>query len=176
MSQKSRSMKSLDIVVLVKLCLMENEPTLQLRLAEELFVSQSQISKSISRSKYSGLLAENGELVMRSALTDFLYYGIRYVFPEKPGPITRGIPTAHSAYPLLNEIQSEENYVWPSATGQVRGHGVTPLYPSITKAVKMDRRLHEVLSLIDALRVGRSRERNLAFQMLEQKLNEEHSN
>jgi len=52
----------------------------------------------------------------------------------------------------------------------VRGHGIAPLYPSVVQAVKVDSKLHEALALIDALRVGRAREKTLAFQLLSERL------
>ena len=106
---------------------------------------------------------------MRQGLMEFLQYGIRYVFPQQPGPIVRGIPTAHSMS-LNQEIESNEAYVWPSGTGQVRGHSIIPLYTSVVKAVQHDQPLYELLALVDALRVGRSRERNLAIKFLKQRI------
>ena len=135
----------------------------QLSLADELFISQSEISQSIARSKYADLLHVNGKSVHRLAFMEFLQYGIRFVFPQKPGPIVRGVPTAHSAPPINASIQSVEDYVWPSAKGLARGHSIIPLYPSVVDAVKLDQELYEMLSLVDALRVGKAREKEFAI-------------
>jgi hypothetical protein len=129
-------------------------------------MSQSEISESVARSKYAGLLDPKGKKVMKLALLEFLAHGVKYVFPQKPGAVVRGIPTAHSAEPLVHEINSDEAYVWPSAFGKVRGHSIKPLYPSVVKAVENDPKLHQLLALVDAIRVGRAREYNLAIQML----------
>ena len=163
-------MSPIDILILLKIVCQENKPWQQQNMANELFISQSEISKSIKRSQYAGLIDPAGKKVMRQGLMDLLQYGIRYVFPQQPGPVIRGIPTAHSISPLNREIQSDEAYVWPSAVGQVRGHGITPLYPSVVKAVQQDKQLHELLALVDALRVGRVRERNLAVDFLRQRV------
>lgn len=102
---------------------------------------------------------------------DFLQYGIGYAFPAKPGPLVRGVPTAHSGPPLNTLIESGgEEYVWPSATGQLRGHAISPLYANVVKAIKNDRELHELLSLVDAIRVGRVREKTLAVEELKKRL------
>lgn len=159
----------LDVVVLVKLAIANGNVT-QLSLAGALSLSQSEISKSMARSRYAGLLFGKDNQVMRSGLMDFIQYGIRYAFPQQPGPIVRGIPTAHSAAPLADYIQSDEPYVWPSAYGHVRGHGIAPLYPKVVEAVAKDPQLYEVLALIDALRVGRARERNIAIDELKKRL------
>jgi hypothetical protein len=139
-------------------------------LADELFISQSEISQCLSRSKYAGLLQFDRKKVNKQSLMEFLQYGIKYVFPQQPGAIVRGVPTAHSAPPMDAIIQSEEKYVWPSGKGSVRGQSIIPLYPSVVDAVKLDSLLHELLALIDALRVGRAREREIAIQELKKRI------
>jgi len=163
-------MKPQDIVILLKILAIENESWQQIPLAQSLKMSQSEISQSLNRSKYADLLDVNGRKVMRLALMEFLQYGIAYVFPQKPGPVTRGLPTAHSAPPLIYEIESNEVYVWPSATGRVRGQSILPLYPSVTDVVKNDEILYELLALVDAVRVGRAREKNLAIKELKKRI------
>ena len=163
------SMNPLDIVVLVRLCLQQG-PISQMQLADALYLSQSEISKSMRRSRYAGLLFGKENKVMRQALLEFLKYGIRYAFPQRPGAVVRGMPTSHSALPLSKEIQSDEPYVWPTSSGAVRGHGIIPLYPKVVEAAKNDPKLYEALALIDALRVGRARERNIAEIELEKRL------
>jgi hypothetical protein len=162
-------MSPLDIVVLAKLCLLK-APTTQVELARELYLSQSEISKSMSRSTHAGLLFGSSQQVMRQGFYDFLKYGIRYAFPQQPGPVVAGVPTAHSTAPLSDLISSEEPYVWPSAFGKVRGHGIAPLYPKAVDAAIKDPKLYEVLALIDALRIGRARERNLAAEELKKRI------
>jgi hypothetical protein len=74
------------------------------------------------------------------------------------------MPTSYAA-PLLAEFISfgKENIpVWPDALGEKLGYGVEPLHPSAPKAARRDGRLYEVLALIDALRDGRTRERQIA--------------
>jgi hypothetical protein len=82
----------------------------------------------------------------------------------------RGVPTAHSASPLKEQIQSVEQYVWPYAKSSVRGLSIKPLYSSILQAIELDVQLYEMLSLIDALRVGKAREKNMALDMLKQRI------
>jgi hypothetical protein len=145
-------------------------PWLQGTLADSLGISQSEISKSIMRSKYAGFLNPDGKEVMKMAFMEFLQYGIRYVFPQKPGPIVRGIPTSHSASPLKEIILSEEPYVWPYAKGTVRGQSIIPLYKSVPEAAINDPLLYQLLALVDALRVGRSREKQIAIEELEKRI------
>jgi hypothetical protein len=159
-----------DIVILLKITTYGDRDWNQSSLAEELHISQSEVSKSLMRSKYAALLNYTGKKVMRSALMEFLQYGIKYVFPQQPGAIVRGIPTAHSAPSLQDDFQSEEHFVWPSATGTVRGQSIQPLYPSVVQAVKHDENLYALLTLIDAIRVGRAREKEMAIGKLKKRL------
>jgi hypothetical protein len=102
----------------------------------------------------------------------FLIHGAKYAFPTKLGQVTRGFPTAHAASPLKDELQADTDLppVWPHKDGTVRGTSVEPLYKSATEAALADPALYELLALLDALRMGRARERQLAAQFLEERL------
>ena len=163
MKNQNIQIKSQDILLLLKIISENNPKWNQEPMAHSLGLSQSEVSESVARSKYAGLLDPKGKAVMKMALMEFLQYGLRYVFPQKPGAVVRGLPTSHSASPLKEQIQSTENYVWPYRKGTVRGHSIMPLYPSVPEAVLKDKKLHELLSLVDALRVGRAREKELAI-------------
>ena len=163
-------MKPQDIVVLLKIIALNTDQWQQIPLALSLKMSQGEVSQSVARSKYADLLDFTGKQVMRQSLMDFLQYGLAVVFPAKPGAMVRGIPTAHSAAPLKNEIESGDDYVWPHAQGQVRGQGITPLYSTVPDAALEDEALYELLALTDALRVGRARERHLAIQELKRRI------
>ena len=149
------TMKPQDLLILLKIIAAGNQPLGQVALAEALNMSQSEISQSLVRSKFSGLLDGSGKKVMGMGLLDFLQHGLAYVFPQKPGAIVRGIPTAHSAPPLDKEFQSDEVDVWPSASGQVRGQSIQPLYPSVVKKEKKELSKEE-------LELRRARRRALA--------------
>jgi len=163
-------MSPLDVVVLLKIISLGDQPWTQITLADTLFMSQSEISKSTARSKYAGLLDSSGKNVRKLALMEFLQYGITYVYPQQPGAVVRGVPTAHSAAPLREVIQSSEPYVWPSGKGTLRGQSIVPLYPSVVDAVQNDPKLHELLALVDALRVGKAREKELAIAELKKRI------
>lgn len=163
-------MKPQDVVLLLKIVSMDTSNWNQKPVSEELCVSQSEISESVARLKFAGLLAPDGKSVMKMSLMEFLEHGIKYVFPEKPGAVVRGMPTSHSAYPLKDELSSTEDYVWPHAKGTVRGHAISPLYKSVPDAAKKDASLYGLLTLVDALRVGRVREKQLACMYLKRRL------
>ena len=56
--------------------------------------------------------------------------------------------------------------MWPDPEGKVRGTTLDPLHKMVPAAVKKDPALYELLSLIDALRDGRVRERQIAEREL----------
>jgi hypothetical protein len=163
-------MKPQDVVVLLKIVALKNDNWQQIPFANSLKMSQSEVSQSVARSRYAGLLDDSGKIVMRQALYDFLRYGLAVVFPARPGAVVRGIPTAHSASPLNREINSNEDYVWPYAKGNVRGHGIPPLYATVPQAALDDEELYALLALADALRVGKAREKSIAVQELKDRI------
>lgn len=173
MNTKQVTLNPLDIAVLLKIVSIHNSSWQQKPLAEALHLSQSEISKSVARAKFAGLLDPSGKKIMKLALLDFLQYGIRYAFPQRPGAIVRGIPTAHSAKPLSDLIHSTENYVWPSGKGTLRGESIIPLYPAAINAALKDEVLYELLALIDAIRVGKAREKELALKEIKKRIYDE---
>ena len=172
MKQRSNQqvMRPLDVAVLLKIITYDDLDWKQQQLSIDLHLSQSEISKSVARSRYADLLDDSGKQVRKLALMDFLGKGIAYVFPQRLGPIVRGMPTSHSAPPLAELIQSKENYVWPSATGKLRGQSIIPLYPQVPEAALRDPKLHALLALTDALRVGQKREQRLAISELKKRV------
>lgn len=70
---------------------------------------------------------------------------------------------------MNEEIQSNEIYVWPYGKGTVRGHSIIPLYPSVPEAALKDSKIHQLLALTDALRVGRAREKEIAILELKKR-------
>jgi hypothetical protein len=164
-------MKPQDIVVICKLSITKDVGDLnQTSLSRSLYLSQSEISSSLTRSNFSGLLSSDKRSVNKNKLFDFIQFGLQVVFPVQPGEMTRGTLTAHSAPPLSGDIVGTQSYVWPYAKGLDRGLSITPLYHTIPQAILLDAQLYEILALLDAIRVGRVREKQLALKYLKQLL------
>jgi hypothetical protein len=162
--------KSIDIVVLLKL-LLEKGRRPYAALSKELHISASEIHAAVQRSIAAGLMDPQSRKPLRKPLEEYLVHGVRYAFPAVTGGLARGIPTAHAAKPLSDQIgQDDLPPVWPDPDGTVRGYSVEPLYASVPKSVKNDEALHELLALVDALRIGRARERVLAEKELQNRL------
>lgn len=139
-------------------------------LAYELGISGSEISESINRSITAGLIGSDKKALKKLALLDFVKSGLRYVYPQQPGSLVRGIGTAHSAPPLNNQIISEEKFVWPFGKGNSRGQAIEPLHPGIPEACLRDEKYYELMALTDAIRIGKVREQNIAFEMIKERI------
>ena len=170
MTVSKYNMKPQDILVLLKIIALDSKEWQQLTLAQELNMSQSEISQSLQRSKYAQLVDFSGKKVNQMAFYEFLLYGLRYVFPQKPAAVVRGIATAHSAAPLNEIINATEMYVWPYAKGNSRGQAVLPLYSSAIEASLKDATLYELLAMVDVLRVGSTREKEIVKQELKKRI------
>jgi hypothetical protein len=163
--------KSLDVVVLLKLLLKTQKPSYA-DLSKELCMSASEVHAAIRRGIAAGLIDSASRLPLRKPLENYLLHGVRYAFPATPGRLARGIPTAHAAPPLSEKISRDDlPPVWPDPEGTVRGYAIEPLYGSVPAAAKKDSLLYELLALVDALRMGRARERKFAEDELKLRLN-----
>lgn len=168
-------LKPQDVVVLLKLVAIGSEPWTYQRLAVELKMSQSEVHAGVRRAVAARLMSDasaaSGQPV-RAALLEFLLHGVKYAYPPEHGALTRGVPTGYAAPPLNIVISgsSDPPPVWPYAEGSVRGVAFTPLYPSVPDAALQDSRLYELLALVDAIRDGHARERNLAAKELTNRL------
>lgn len=168
--KKHSGMRPHDIVILLKIAARGNREWLMKDLSYELGISASEVSESLNRSVFAGLLFPDKKKLMKLALLDFLEFGLRYVYPQKPGALVRGIPTAHSAPPLNNVIVSKEPFVWPYGEGNVRGQAIEPLHPKVPEACLKDAEFYQLMALCDSLRVGKVREKNIANEELKRRI------
>jgi len=85
------------------------------------------------------------------------------------------MPTSYAAPPLNSLIvqTSEPPPVWADPEGSARGYEFSPLYKSVSKAAAKDSALYELLTLVDAIRDGRARERELAVKELAARLDKQ---
>lgn len=160
-------MRPQDIAVLLKI-IMSHKGWKSKDISNSLLISPSEISYSLQRSVLSGLLDVSKQKVMRNALTDFIRFGLPYVFPAIKGPVARGIPTAYAAPVMAGRIVVTEFLVWPHPEGTVRGETIAPLYPNAADAALKDEKLYALLALIDVMRLGKVREREAAMKLLKQ--------
>jgi DNA-binding Lrp family transcriptional regulator len=168
------NLKPQDILVLLKLVAIGSEQWTYNQMATELGMSPSEVHAAIRRALSAGLaLQQNGGILPNNRnLAEFLAHGIRYVFVPEMGQMSRGIRTAHAGPPLDKMIVPDQEPlpVWPHPDGKDRGLGFSPLYKSVPQAAMRDPALYQLLVLVDAIRGGRARERQLAIKELNKRL------
>lgn len=135
-------------------------------------ISKTQINLSLKHCMEIGLARTDRKLgVPRAntqALFEFIVYGLKYVFPARAKELTRGIATGFAAPVLDKRLISAGELVpvWSHAHGNTMGMSVEPLFKSAVDAARKDPQMYALLALIDAIRLGQPRERNLATQLL----------
>ena len=167
------SLKSQDVLVLLKLVALRDEPWTYSSLAVDLDLSPSQVHAAIQRAIKSELAYEADDRVrvhIRN-LEEFLVHGMRYIFVPERGAKSRGMATLTSASPLAESfLDSDESVVWPESSGDTRGESLAPIYKSAPRAAQRDPELYELLVIVDGLRAGRAREKRAAVKELKKKL------
>lgn len=169
--KKHNGMRPQDIVVLLKILALKHNEWYNSDLAQYLKISPSEISEVLNRCKIAGLIDTKKRKVNINSFSEFIIYGLKYVFPVEPGAIVKGIPTAHSATPIKEHITSNEVYVWAYSKGTHRGQAIEPLYKTLPEVVQEDKSFYELLTITDTIRVGRVREIKIAIEELNKRLN-----
>ncbi|MFT7724772.1 MAG: hypothetical protein QM788_18395 [Roseateles sp.] len=168
-------LKPQDLLVLLKVAAHPPQRWTYAALGEALTMSASEAHASVKRAVASGLAVTpaRGEWSpVRPNLLEFMLHGVRYIWPATPGPVKRGVPTAFGAEPLASQltVTAGEAPVWAHPTGSAKGPTLSPLYRTAPQAALADPALHRLLALLDALRIGRARERTLATKLMEAEL------
>ena len=161
---ESATLKPLDAGVLLYLCF--HPGATYGEMAEALGTGKSSAHRAIARLAKSGLVADDDVMGIqpnRGAALEFLQFGAPYAFPAQRVAKARGIATGFSAPMLTGGMSAERDpLVWPSTLGTLVGAGVRPLFAGAVQVSFQDAPLYESLALMDALRVGDAREREIA--------------
>lgn len=163
--------KPQDVVVALKLCLEEARRSYA-ELGQDLGMSASEVHAAVRRLGEAHLVEPETREIRREALRNFLVHGVPHAYPASPKEVTRGMPTAWAAPVLSDKLNASEQIppVWPDPDGRVQGASVQPLYHSVPGAARRDPALYDLLALVDALRIGRARERSLAEKEINHRL------
>lgn len=161
-------------MVALKLCTYRKRRPPMSIIAADLGLSPSEVHGGLKR-LHQARLVHGQELQDKpniAALEEFLLHGLKYAFPAEHGQATRGMPTSYAAEPLSKFISAGDDLppVWPFPEGDTRGLALQPLYRTAPAASLRDSLLYEYLSLIDAIRNGRVRERKVAERELLKRL------
>ena len=164
--RKHNGMRPQDVAILLKIVSVNEQDWQLVRLSHLLRISISEISESLNRSWLAGLIDYNKKRVNRQNLMEFLEHGVKYVFPQQPGAMVKGTPTAHSHPNMKKKFISEINYVWADSRGSAMGLMIEPFYKNQVEAVKNDETYYRLLALVDVVRVGKVREIKYALDEL----------
>lgn len=138
-------------------------------IAESIKVSIGEISKSTRRLITAHLIVErDGEFnAEKSALLEWLTYGVRYAYPIENTGYGRGMPTSWNC-PLVKTdvVPPKPPIAWSVSGGSVDGTLICPIHESVPFAASNDELLYEALSLMEAIRGGRPRELAIAREAL----------
>lgn len=177
MLPKAPQLKPQDVLVLLKLAVRSDAVWSYPGIAAELGMSASEVHAAVRRAVLAKLAVAHqpkGFGVQPQNLLEFLVHGAKYAFPAVRGPITRGHPTGYAAPVLRSRIVDGEGLppVWPDAEGTARGESFSPLYPSpaAIRAIVADPAMYEATALVDAIRGGSARERQVATELLDRLL------
>ncbi|MCB2407318.1 hypothetical protein [Hymenobacter lucidus] len=170
--RKHNGMRPQDVVVLLRILTFPTTAWQGKDLAAALLISPAEISDALRRCQYARLLRPDGRTVHGQALLWFLEHGLPYVFPAHPTDFVLGMPTAWSAVPELAAARgpAEPAYVWADDQGTAWGLAISPLYPTTPAAARLDTEWHELLALVDILRLGTGPQRKAVQDLLHRKL------
>ncbi|MCA9490676.1 MAG: RNA-directed DNA polymerase [Myxococcales bacterium] len=163
-------MKPQDLVTVLALARPE-PPQTYADLGQLVGLSTSEAHGAVRRLREAGLV-DGERRVSRASLSDFLRYGLRVVYPARPGSLTLGVPTGAAVFPDEVDLPAPEAapWVWPSEHGTLRGLALEPLYRTLPETVPHDPWLYEVLAILDLLRAGQTRDVRWARTALDRRL------
>ncbi len=166
-------LKGQDIALVFKILFKGKEEKIEYKqLAYELCISQSEISKSVIRLKKAKLMSRyenNIYEIHKHNLMEMLLHGLKYFLVPELNIEQRGVPTAYSSPYVERELTNKDSYVWPYIDGLSKGIALTPLYKTLPAALDRfpDERFYEVMSILDLIRLGGSREQKIGSSMLD---------
>jgi hypothetical protein len=140
------------------------------QLAQSTGLSAGECHNAVRRLRLARLVITDERRPSSELLHEFLVHGVPFAFPPILGAQTIGVPTAHSSPAFREIVESMEGFVWPYADGAARGQSLIPLFPGAPALPGRNARLYELLTIIDALRVGTTRVRKTAAALLAERL------
>jgi len=163
-----RMVKRSDIYVLSGLLAQDGDWSYR-SLADRLYVPHPVVQRALARTQDAGLYSRERREVHVPRFEEFAIHALRFVAPAQLGGLVPGAPAAWAAEPMASAIRSsgeEPPPVWPYARGRVRGQAIEPLHPAAPEAVEGWPELSEILALLDSLRAGDARVRQVAEDLL----------
>lgn len=141
-----------DILVLLKIAVIESSEWTPYQLSLDLGYSEELIIESLVRLEKAGHLKDGRP--DQSRLKKLILEDVPEKFPATPGKLTKGMYTGFSAQAGFSfGVARPSTWVWPKEDGQDWGQEILPLSGQCCFAVLQDRKLRDVLSIVETLRV-----------------------
>lgn len=165
---KQPTLRPSDLVIACQLAI---TPAAQfLQLAESTGLSAGECHNAVRRLRLARLLLADERRPANEILHQFLVQGAPFAFPPVLGTSTVGVSTAHSSPAFHAILETTDGFVWPHADGIARGQSLVPLFPGATALPDRNQPLYDLLAIADALRVGTTRVRKIAAELLAERL------
>jgi len=161
---KQPTLRPGDLVVACQLAITPAAQFLQLARATGL--SAGECHNAVRRLRLARLILADERRPSNELLRQFLVHGAPVAFPAILSTTTIGVSTAHSSPAFHAIVESSEGFVWPHADGTARGQSLIPLFPGARELPGRNQPLYELLTIIDALRVGTTRVGKVAAELL----------
>lgn len=153
-----------DIVVALQLTITPGAHFVNL--AASTGLSAGECHNAVRRLRLARLLVLDERRPATESLHEFMVHGAPFAFPPVIGPEIVGVPTGQASLPFRGIVESPELMVWPHADGEVRGQSLVPLFPGAIALPGRNHPLYDLLAIADALRVGTTRIRKVAAELL----------
>ena len=164
------ALAEIDLYVVLGLAVQGEEWTYR-DVAAALELPVATLHKAAQRTADAGLFDPSRRRVRVADLERLLVHAAPYVLPARRLGMTVGVPTGPDAPVLAGRLRRSGGLplVWPHADGE-QGEGLAPLHPSAPAAALADPNLYALLALVDALRAGDARVREVAGGVLAERL------
>ncbi len=165
---KQSTLRPSDVVVACQLTITPDVQFIQL--AQSTGLSTGECHNAVRRMRQARIVLIDDRRPAGDVLANFLVNGVPFAFPPIVGAETIGVPTAHSAHPFATIVETTDRFVWPDSGGAVRGQSLVPLFPGAPMLAGSNAPLYELLTIVDALRVGTTRIRRAAADLIAERL------
>jgi hypothetical protein len=166
-------LRSQDIIICLKLATWSVERWSFEMLATSLGLSVSETHAGVERLRWARLIDPTRRPLKRN-FQELLTSGVKYFYPAKFGGQVTGMPTAYAAAPLKERLLDlgvdSPSPVWPWPEGIVYGVELKPLYRTVPFAADKDAQLHELLVLVDGVRLHMPRVSRLSAELLHERI------
>lgn len=148
------TLKSEDVLVLLKLAVWNSQPWSLPLLSEELGPTPEEIQNSIRRLRTTQLVCDISDRLFRERFKEFVLYCLQYMFPTRPGMKTKGMLTGAKTHSFFKSGSPQNSiYVWTKAGGSDYGYEIEALSPHCCYAALNDTKLRSLLSITETMRI-----------------------